>query len=183
MCIRDSCWLVNYVNIDPEQTVFDLTVYAGQSYYFVISSYPSPQNIAYSLDISENSCVPPVYTAEVVANCSGGEGDYSVDFDVSEIGSFNDFNLSDGTSTISVQEAGIYTFGPYNSGDSVSFTVETGDVNCDSSVDFTYTCPPTGAACVDPLLIDSLPYNTSDCLLYTSPSPRDATLSRMPSSA
>jgi hypothetical protein len=157
-----NCWLVNYVNIDPEQTVFDLTVYAGQSYYFVISSYPSPQNIAYSLDISENSCVPPVYTAEVVANCSGGEGDYSVDFDVSEIGSFNDFNLSDGTSTISVQEAGIYTFGPYNSGDSVSFTVETGDVNCDSSVDFTYTCPPTGAACVDPLLIDSLPYNTSD---------------------
>ena len=77
-----NCWLVNYVNIDPEQTVFDLTVYAGQSYYFVISSYPSPQNIAYSLDISENSCVPPVYTAEVVANCSGGEGDYSVDFDV-----------------------------------------------------------------------------------------------------
>ena len=26
-------------------------------------------------------------------------------------------------------------------------------------------------------------YNSSDCLLYTSPSPRDATLSRMPSSA
>ena len=27
------------------------------------------------------------------------------------------------------------------------------------------------------------PYNHNDCLLYTSPSPRDATLSRMPSSA
>ena len=27
------------------------------------------------------------------------------------------------------------------------------------------------------------PVNTSNCLLYTSPSPRDATLSRMPSSA
>ena len=26
-------------------------------------------------------------------------------------------------------------------------------------------------------------YGSSDCLLYTSPSPRDATLSRMPSSA
>ena len=26
-------------------------------------------------------------------------------------------------------------------------------------------------------------YDTKDCLLYTSPSPRDATLSRMPSSA
>ena len=30
-------------------------------------------------------------------------------------------------------------------------------------------------------LLDVLAYNT--CLLYTSPSPRDATLSRMPSSA
>ena len=157
-----NCWLVNYVSIDAEQTVFDLTVYADQSYYFVISTYPSPQSIAYSLDISENTCVPPAYTTELVANCSGGEGDYSVNVDVSDIGSSNDFNLSDGISIISVQEAGIYTFGPYNSGDSVSITVETGDVNCDSSVDFTYSCPPTGASCVDPLLIDSLPYSVSD---------------------
>ena len=46
-----NCWLVNYFSIDAVQTVFDLTVYAGQSYYFVISTYPSPQSIAYSLDI------------------------------------------------------------------------------------------------------------------------------------
>ena len=31
--------------------------------------------------------------------------------------------------------------------------------------------------------IDGYVVNTNDCLLYTSPSPRDATLSRMPSSA
>ena len=30
---------------------------------------------------------------------------------------------------------------------------------------------------------DAIVYKVSDCLLYTSPSPRDATLSRMPSSA
>ena len=30
---------------------------------------------------------------------------------------------------------------------------------------------------------DSMAVPSSDCLLYTSPSPRDATLSRMPSSA
>ena len=29
----------------------------------------------------------------------------------------------------------------------------------------------------------SLPYNPTRCLLYTSPSPRDMTISRMPSSA
>ena len=71
----------------------------------MISTWPSPQNVAYTLDISENTCVSPAYTTEVIANCSGGEGDYSVNVDVSDIGSFNDFNLSDGTSTISVQEA------------------------------------------------------------------------------
>ncbi len=157
-----NCWIVNYTNSAAEQSVFDLNVYAGQTYYFVISTWPSPQNVAYTLDISENTCVSPAYTTEVIANCSGGEGDYSVNVDVSDIGSFNDFNLSDGTSTISVQEAGIYTFGPYNSGDSVSITVETGDVNCDSSFDYAYSCPPTGSTCEDPLLIDSLPYNVSD---------------------
>ena len=31
--------------------------------------------------------------------------------------------------------------------------------------------------------IDSIPDKSNACLLYTSPSPRDATLSRMPSSA
>ena len=37
---------------------------------------------------------------------------------------------------------------------------------------------------VDALFIeDGKPASLSDCLLYTSPSPRDATLSRMPSSA
>ena len=33
------------------------------------------------------------------------------------------------------------------------------------------------------LVKDSLSKNSINCLLYTSPSPRDATLSRMPSSA
>ena len=33
------------------------------------------------------------------------------------------------------------------------------------------------------LMVVDMPHNTYSCLLYTSPSPRDATLSRMPSSA
>ena len=35
----------------------------------------------------------------------------------------------------------------------------------------------------DPILADKKVLNLFFCLLYTSPSPRDATLSRMPSSA
>ena len=34
-----------------------------------------------------------------------------------------------------------------------------------------------------PLTLENIIYHTNACLLYTSPSPRDATLSRMPSSA
>ena len=78
------------------------------------------------------------------------------------MGSANSLNLSDGTSEILVQEPGIYTHGPYNSGEAITIAVLTDDINCDSSVDFAYSCPPTGATCVDPLLIDSLPYSTSD---------------------
>ena len=36
---------------------------------------------------------------------------------------------------------------------------------------------------VEPVVVDTKPASTNACLLYTSPSPRDATLSRMPSSA
>ena len=42
----------------------------------------------------------------------------------------------------------------------------------------------TGSLMVQNVLISESPIvNSNDCLLYTSPSPRDATLSRMPSSA
>ena len=42
----------------------------------------------------------------------------------------------------------------------------------------------TAASQIDPdLHVLVLGHNSETCLLYTSPSPRDATLSRMPSSA
>ena len=39
------------------------------------------------------------------------------------------------------------------------------------------------ALCAKPVVADSFSAKQKNCLLYTSPSPRDATLSRMPSSA
>ena len=40
-----------------------------------------------------------------------------------------------------------------------------------------------GIALVSPMLLECVEDDSVACLLYTSPSPRDATLSRMPSSA
>ena len=125
-----NCWLVNYTSSSVTQSVFDLNVFTGQTYYFVISTYPSPQNVAYTLDISENTCVDPEITTEIIPNCSGGEGVYSINFDIIDIGSANELILSDGNETITVESGGgsSYPFGPYESGESVVVSVESGDV-------------------------------------------------------
>ncbi len=157
-----NCWLVNYTSSSATQSVFDLNVFTGQTYYFVISTFPSPQNVAYTLDISENTCVDPEITTEIIPNCSGGEGVYSINFDIIDIGSANELILSDGNETLSIQETGLYSFGPYESGESVVVSVDSGDVNCDSTYEFSYSCPPTGSTCDDPLIVDSIPYNVSD---------------------
>ena len=160
-----NCWTVNYTNSAAEQSVFDLNVYAGQTYYFVISTWPSPQNVEYTLDISENTCVDPVINTEVIPYCSSGEGEFEVIVTISDLGSSSELLLIDSLGIVEpfyVQEAGNYLFGPYDSGDEVGISIETGDTNCDVYLQLTYSCPPLGAVCEDPLVIDSLPYNVSD---------------------
>ena len=68
------------------------------------------------------------------------------------------------------EDASVYPFS-FPNGGSVSFMGSTAGTDVDVNFRFEYQPHPN----VDPS------YNT--CLLYTSPSPRDATLSRMPSSA
>ena len=65
------------------------------------------------------------------------------------------------------------------SGESVSIAVLANDEDADSTLLVDSALPESETATV---LIVSGPSNGT-CLLYTSPSPRDATLSRMPSSA
>ena len=65
-----------------------------------MSSWPSPQNVAYTLDISENSCVEPAYETEIVSSCSGGEGNYSVDVNINDLGSSDELIVTDGSETL-----------------------------------------------------------------------------------
>ena len=88
-------------------------------------------------------------------------------------------NATDGVQIINVQD----TTAPVLAGVPANATVECDQVpfpanptatdNCDADVTIEFTEVRTDGPCVD----------TYTCLLYTSPSPRDATLSRMPSSA
>ena len=65
--------------------------------------------------------------------------------------------------------------------DTVTWFSGDGSNSSDNDVSFTYNNPGTYTISLEASNADGA--NTATCLLYTSPSPRDATLSRMPSSA
>ena len=61
---------MNSTNSAAIASSFELAVVTGQTYYFVISTYPSPQNVAYSLNITELLCATPtnLTAAEITAS-------------------------------------------------------------------------------------------------------------------
>ena len=61
----------------------------------MISTWPSPQNVEYTLDISENTCVDPVINTEVIPYCSSGEGEFEVIVTISDLGSSSELLLID----------------------------------------------------------------------------------------
>jgi hypothetical protein len=70
--------------------------------------------------------------------------------------------VEDGVTSLTANEASILNFGPYDSGATVNINVVADDSNCNDSFELTYTCPPTGSMADDPIIIDSIPYSTSD---------------------
>ena len=52
---------------NSNERVFDMNVYAGTTYYFVISTWASPQSVGYDLSITENTCTDPDITFTVNA--------------------------------------------------------------------------------------------------------------------
>ena len=88
-----------------------------------------------------------------------------------------DTNESDADTAIALVQTNLDT---HTTADlDLSATNELSDLNLDAGTNIlTLTNPATGAN-----EIDLSSYVSTDCLLYTSPSPRDRTRSRMPSSA
>mgnify|MGYP003300613838 CR=1 FL=1 len=52
--IGTACWIVNSTNSAQVESSFELPVSSGSSYYFVISSFPSPQNISLPIEAMED---------------------------------------------------------------------------------------------------------------------------------
>ncbi|WP_204344666.1 choice-of-anchor L domain-containing protein [Psychroserpens algicola] len=113
----------------------NFTVTNGQTYYIVISTWASPQSVAYTLTITENTCVDPVVDFIVRQDCINGP-QFFVDVDLTDLGSATSMTISDdqGSAAQNTTVTGVFTFGPFANNTPVVITVENDDdANCNTT--------------------------------------------------
>ena len=125
----------------------ELSVTAGQTYYFVISTWAAPQTAAYTLAINENTCVNAQTTFTVVSDCANGE-QFNVNVNVTDLGSATSLSINNNQNSPEqiATAPGIFTFGPFPNNTPVTFTIlNQQDANCSTtSAALNQTaCPPT----------------------------------------
>ncbi|TYB77199.1 T9SS type A sorting domain-containing protein [Bizionia myxarmorum] len=130
---------------------FDLTVSNGTTYYFVISTFPSPQSTAYTLNIVENTCTAATVNYVIVDDCDVSGGFY-IDVNISDLGSATALTISDdqGSTPQALTAVGTVTFGPFVNATNVVITIlDDNDGNCTivSSVLTQTVCPPSNTNC------------------------------------
>ncbi|WP_274475183.1 GEVED domain-containing protein [Mangrovimonas aestuarii] len=162
--IGTSC-VAGMGNSSTSERIFDMDVTTGTTYYFVISTYASPQSTGYTFELTENTCTDATVAYTIVSDCDDSEG-FFVDVDVTDMGSATSLTISDDLGSVSqtVMTTGIAQFGPYTSGAEVVFTVsDDNDANCVLNSDtLSYACPIPGQLCETALTVDALPYSTTD---------------------
>ncbi|NBL64276.1 T9SS type A sorting domain-containing protein [Flavobacterium sp. NST-5] len=131
----------------------DFSVTAGVTYYIVISTWPSPDNFAYTLNITQNTCVNPTVTFSTTNNCATSP-DFFVNANVTDLGSATSLTLSDDQSspTQNITATGSVQFGPYPVGTNVVITVTNDqDGNCvvTSTSQTVVACPPANDVCAN----------------------------------
>jgi len=154
--IYEQCPFVTCVDSDTQSSgnpsIPEVSLIGGTTYYIVISTYPSPQSTAYTLDITENTCTASTSTVTVVNDCDVSGGFY-VDVEVTDMGSATDLTVSDdqGNPSQALTASGTLQFGPYVNGVDVVITLN--DDNDDDSCTVvkaavTQTiCPPSNDDC------------------------------------
>ena len=124
---------------------FDMNVYSGTTYYFVISTWASPQSVGYDLVISENTCSDPVITP-TASTCDGSTGEWTIDLDISDLGSSSLYTITDDLGNVQyAQTTGVLTFGPYTGSSPVTFTAVGDDSNCDQTITVLSSCQACAA--------------------------------------
>ncbi|WP_417855133.1 T9SS type A sorting domain-containing protein [Xanthomarina gelatinilytica] len=141
-------------NSGTSERNFDLTVANGTTYYFVISTFASPQSTGYTLNITENTCTAVTATYGVVDDCDVSGGFY-IDVNVTDMGSATALTVSDdqGNPSQPLTAIGTLQFGPYVNGTDVVITID--DDNDDDSCTVTSSaitqtvCPPSNDDCAN----------------------------------
>ncbi|MFD2915177.1 choice-of-anchor L domain-containing protein [Psychroserpens luteus] len=115
----------------------NLSVTNGQTYYIVISTWAAPQNVVYTLTITENTCVDPVIDYIVRQDCINGP-QFFIDVDLTDLGSATSMTISDdqGSASQNTTVAGVFSFGPFANNTPIIITVvNDDDANCNSTSD------------------------------------------------
>lgn len=136
---------------------FDLDVTNGTTYYIVISTWPSPQSVTYTLDITENTCTDATVTYTVVSDCDNSGG-FFIDVEITDMGTATDITVSDdqGSASQAVTSASTVQFGPYVNATDVIFTIaDDNDANCtqNSSSLTQAACPPENDDCSGAIML------------------------------
>ncbi|WP_306737777.1 hypothetical protein, partial [Marimonas arenosa] len=81
-----------------------------------------------------------------------------MDINFKHLGTLDSYVVTDdqGSEAQTATEAGVYTFGPYESLTEVTFNLVAEDENCNATQSITYRCPNAGDNCENPLIVDSL---------------------------
>ncbi|MCC5654802.1 T9SS type A sorting domain-containing protein [Nostoc sp. XA013] len=133
------------------------SVTAGTTYYIVLSTFPSPQSFAYTLNITENTCIAPAVTFSRTSNCAVSPG-FFVNANITSLGTATSLTVTDNQSSPAQQvtAAGTVQFGPYPNNTSVILTVANNqDANCvvTSPAQNQTACPPVNDNCANAVAI------------------------------
>ncbi len=134
-----------------DRAVENISVVNGATYYIIISTWAIPNSVAYTLDITENTCTNATVGYAVVSDCDN-TGGFFIEVDVTDMGSATDITVTDdqGSAAQTTMAIAMLTFGPYDNGTDVVVTIsDDNDASCgQTSGSLTQTvCPPANDDC------------------------------------
>lgn len=160
--------------------ISEFPVQSGQTYYFVISTWASPQTVSYQLDITENTCTSATAAYSIISDCADGNEQFSVQVNITDLGTATSLSVSDDTGNPSqaLTQVGTLTFGPYDNGTPVIITVandQDSECQISSAILTQNACPPSNDECAN---AQEVTVNTDyDCATVTAGTITGATAS------
>ncbi|MFN7014470.1 MAG: T9SS type A sorting domain-containing protein, partial [Bacteroidia bacterium] len=134
----------------------DVLLTGGVTYYIVISTWAAPQSTAYTLTITQNTCVNPTVSFSAASNCP--TTNFNAVANITNLGSATSLTVSDnqGSTPQVVTATGNVSFGPFAFGTNVVLTVVNNqDTSCSvTSSNLTIAaCPPANDECANAIVL------------------------------